>query len=145
LESAAFGDLTFISGDVLLPFSGLNNYLNKWPIKSGWQAGLCFILISTLTLKMEAVCSSETSVKLSQTSRRHTPLVSAVHYLACIVIMQLQILHHAFVVKLKCRSIVILPVCAVSCRSSASCPMGIRVCFPAGKAAEAWSWPLTSI
>jgi hypothetical protein len=29
LESAAFGDLTFISGDVLLPFSGLNNYLNK--------------------------------------------------------------------------------------------------------------------
>jgi hypothetical protein len=28
---------------------------------------------------------------------------------------------------------------------SASCPMGIKGSFPVGKAARAWSWPLTSI
>jgi hypothetical protein len=44
---------------------------------SGWQ----FILLATcllagiisLTLKMEAICSSETSVATQQTTRRHTP------------------------------------------------------------------------
>jgi hypothetical protein len=80
--------------NILPPFSGSKNKQAELCLPPAYTLVSCSAYFSTM--KMEAICSSETSVDFQRTTRRHTPEDSTLHYHRCENLKSYKLYIHVF-------------------------------------------------